>query len=130
MCLSGDLGAGKTCLARGIAKALGVDPDTVTSPTFVLAQEYTGRVPVYHLDLYRLTSEASVEEAGLDEYLDSDGVAIVEWPGVFPALERMERLEIRVRMGPEDTFRTLEFAAHGPRYSAFMEEIGLADPCG
>jgi tRNA threonylcarbamoyladenosine biosynthesis protein TsaE len=78
--LTGDLGAGKTALVRGIAMGLGLDDERmVSSPTFVLVQEYEGDVPIYHLDLYRLTApEGELVELGVDEMLE-DGVVLIEW---------------------------------------------------
>jgi len=77
--LTGELGAGKTTLAKAIAEGLGVT-ETVTSPTFVLACEYkTGRLPFYHIDLYRLESLGEMDDIGLDEYLYGSGVTVVEW---------------------------------------------------
>jgi len=78
--LTGELGAGKTALVRGIATGLGLDDERmVSSPTFVLVQEYAGDVPIYHLDLYRLTApEGELADLGVDEMLD-DGVVLIEW---------------------------------------------------
>lgn len=77
--LCGDLGAGKTCLVQGIAAGLGVPPERVTSPTFTLvAEHYTGRLPLFHLDLYRLAG-ADVEELGYADYLFGRGVTVIEW---------------------------------------------------
>ena len=78
--LHGVLGAGKTQIVKGLARGLGYTGD-VTSPTFTIVHEYRGgRLPVYHLDLYRLKGEADAIEIGLDEYLPSDGVTVIEWP--------------------------------------------------
>lgn len=123
ICLEGDLGAGKTCLARGIARGLGVDEASVSSPTFVLAQEYRGRVKVYHLDLYRLTSSDEVEEAGLDEYIWGEGVAIIEWPEVYTPLQEHDRLVVKIMYEPAELRRELVFAPHGERYRRLLEEM-------
>jgi tRNA threonylcarbamoyladenosine biosynthesis protein TsaE len=78
--LKGDLGAGKTCLVTGLAQGLGSSFE-VSSPTFTLINEYKGgRLPLYHIDLYRLEEKAQIEGLGLDEYFDGDGVCAVEWP--------------------------------------------------
>ncbi len=78
VCISGPLGAGKTAFVRGLAAGLGCDPDDVSSPTFTIVQEYSGRVRLQHVDLYRL-SPAEVRDLGLDDLLD-DAVMAVEWP--------------------------------------------------
>jgi tRNA threonylcarbamoyladenosine biosynthesis protein TsaE len=77
--LEGVLGAGKTALARGLASGLGVPEEEVRSPTFTLVNPYAGRVPVYHVDLYRIDKTRDLDELGLEEILGADGVAIVEW---------------------------------------------------
>ena len=81
--LHGDLGAGKTTLVRGIAQGLGVDPDLVNSPTFVLIQEYRGRLTLYHVDLYRIEG-AAVDDLGLEELADAGGVVVIEWAERLP----------------------------------------------
>lgn len=77
--LRGALGMGKTVFARGLAAGLGVPAEAVRSPTFALLNSYRGRLPVYHVDLYRIDSEADLDEIGLEEVLGRDGVAVVEW---------------------------------------------------
>jgi len=81
--LSGELGSGKTVFAKGVAAGIGIDPDDVTSPTYTLVNQYTGRLRLYHLDLYRLAgSEDELRELGVDEMCSEDqAVVIIEWPG-------------------------------------------------
>jgi tRNA threonylcarbamoyladenosine biosynthesis protein TsaE len=100
--VSGELGAGKTTLIRGAARALGVS-EPVTSPTFTIGHTYRGRLPVSHLDLYRLADLGQEDPALLDDYLTPDAVAFIEWPGAAePRLERVtRRVEIRHAGGDE-----------------------------
>jgi tRNA threonylcarbamoyladenosine biosynthesis protein TsaE len=94
--VSGDLGAGKTTLIRGACRALGVE-GPVTSPTFTIGQRYSGRVPVSHLDLYRLGGLEGEDPALLDDYLDPASVAFLEWPAVAePELAGRRVLEVRL----------------------------------
>jgi len=94
--ISGDVGAGKTTLIRGACRALGIE-EPVTSPTFTIGQRYGGgRLPVSHLDLYRLQSLEGEDPALLDDYLGSDGVAFVEWPAV--GVERLGRPALEIRL--------------------------------
>lgn len=98
--VSGEVGAGKTTLIRGACRALGVT-DPVTSPTFTIGQRYGGgRVPVSHLDLYRLESLEEEDPALLDDYLGPDGVAFVEWPAA--AAERLGRPALEIRLQHAD----------------------------
>lgn len=96
--LTGELGAGKTTLAKGIVKGLGAaDPDEVSSPTFTLIHEYGDPVRVYHVDLYRLDDPREAEALGLDELFDRGAVVLVEWGEKFPRLWPENRVEIRIR---------------------------------
>jgi tRNA threonylcarbamoyladenosine biosynthesis protein TsaE len=86
LALCGELGAGKTHFVKGVAAGLGTEAE-ITSPTFTLIHEYTGgRLPLYHFDFYRLEDEDEALKIGLDEYLDGDGVCIIEWADKFPGL--------------------------------------------
>ncbi|HEU5251977.1 MAG TPA: tRNA (adenosine(37)-N6)-threonylcarbamoyltransferase complex ATPase subunit type 1 TsaE [Solirubrobacterales bacterium] len=94
--LSGELGTGKTTLVRGACRVLGV-PGPVTSPTFTIGQRYAGgRLPVSHLDLYRLQTLEGEDPALLDDYLRPEGVAFVEWPGAGSGLLEQPALEVRL----------------------------------
>ena len=124
LALVGDLGSGKTHLAKGLAEGLGAAAaHDVVSPTFVLCREYLdGRIPFYHLDAYRLRGAADLEHIGSDEILGGDGLAAVEWadrtPGALPA----DHLEVRFEtVGPES--RRLTFTAHGPASERLLEAI-------
>ena len=78
--LIGDLGTGKTCLTQGIARGVGIASDeVVNSPSYILINEYNGRIPIYHIDLYRLEDSAEIAELGLREYVEGDGICIIEW---------------------------------------------------
>ena len=106
--LRGDLGAGKTTLVKGIAAALGAtDPDGVTSPTFTLVHEYRGRkIRVFHLDLYRLETEADLEGIGIWEMADAgDALILVEWGERFASLVARADAEIAISPGENDTER-------------------------
>ena len=78
--LIGDLGTGKTCLTQGIARGVGVDPNQiVNSPSYTLINEYAGKIPIYHVDLYRLQNHDELLDLGLDEYMEGNGICIIEW---------------------------------------------------
>lgn len=122
LALFGELGAGKTALVRGVAIGLGVPADHVTSPTFVLIHEYCGRLPLIHMDLYRLRSTAEAEGIGLQEYFDGKTVTAIEWADKFPELLSSDRLELRLRHHTPVT-RTIRMIAHGPRACALLAAL-------
>ena len=100
--LAGELGAGKTAFVRGLAEGLGIDPTEVTSPTFTLIQEYAGgRVPLYHVDLYRL-KPVEVDDLGLDDLTMEGGVTAIEWPDRLPRPFE-PALRVRIDHGDHDT---------------------------
>ncbi len=121
LALFGDLGAGKTTLTRGIALGLGLAAD-IHSPTFTLIHEHPGAVPLYHVDLYRLSSEEEIETLGLDEYIYSDGVTIIEWADRMESLLPNDRLDITLRM-VGDTERELTFETESERVRKIIEGL-------
>src|SRR5205823_4562327 len=120
VCLIGPLGAGKTTLAQGIAFGLDVE-DVVNSPTFTLVQEYAGRHPVYHLDVYRLSGPEEATDLAIPEMLSAGGVLLVEWPERITSLLPGDRLEIRLE--PEGDARRLRATAAGPRAGAILAAL-------
>jgi len=113
--LEGELGAGKSELARGVAKGLGVQ-ETVTSPSFTILNVYeSGRMPLYHFDWYRLESSEELYELGMDEYLGGDGIALVEWPERCPDAVPAQYLRIRIGAEGENTRHITEEACGGFR---------------
>ena len=119
--LEGELGAGKTTLTQGVAQGAQAE-GYVHSPTFVLAHRYDGRLPLFHLDLYRTDGGLEVHDLGIEEMLEA-GAVVVEWadraPEIFPA----ERLELRLRFGAAPDERRIEAAAHGERASALARSL-------
>lgn len=112
--LIGELGAGKTTLAKGIAEGLGAArEEEVSSPTFTLIHEYGDPPRVYHVDLYRLDSEREVESLGLDDLFSTDRLILIEWGERFPRLMPLPRTEITItaegRAGIEEDRRTIEW---------------------
>lgn len=121
--LTGQLGAGKTTLAQFIAEGLEVPPEYyVTSPSFSLVHEYPGRIPLYHIDCYRLAGEDDVEESGLMDYIVADGLTVVEWPDRLGSLVPAERLDMEIRLAGDDV-RVVVITWHGKRWLERMEDV-------
>ncbi len=117
--LSGDLGAGKTTLTQAIGRGLQVPEDYyITSPTFSLIHEYPGRLPMYHLDLYRLSHIEEIEELGLEEIMYGEGVTIIEWPDRLAEVMPVDYLDIALTLLDENS-RLATITAHG----TFKEKI-------
>lgn len=120
--LEGDLGAGKTVFAQGAALGLGFD-GYVSSPTFVIVNEYAGRLPIYHVDLYRVSSEDELVDLGYREMFYGDGVALVEWADRVPGLLPDERIDIAMRITGE-TSREIEITGRGERLGGLVAGLG------
>ena len=106
--LIGDLGVGKTCLTQGIARGAGVCQDEiVNSPSYILINEYAGKIPIYHIDLYRLERVEDIIALGLEEYLEGDGICVIEWADRMDALLPESHIQVRIT-GEDESTRTIE----------------------
>ena len=122
LCLSGDLGAGKTLLSRGIATSLGVEPEAVTSPTFAIMNVYEGReLEVRHFDLYRLNRPEELEDIGFAEYAGGEGVTLIEWAELFS--EQLPEEYLQVELLHEGAGRRAVLTAQGERYERLLKEV-------
>jgi tRNA threonylcarbamoyladenosine biosynthesis protein TsaE len=122
VCLYGDLGAGKTSFSYGIALGLEVKEQYITSPTFTFVNEYKGRVPFYHIDLYRLKDPEELESIGFEEYIDSDGVTVIEWAERAEDDLPEERLSVYLNYIDEHS-REIGFFAEGARYEKLLHDV-------
>lgn len=95
VCLTGDLGTGKTAFAGGIAKSLGIS-EYITSPTFTIINEYEGRLPLYHFDVYRIGDAGEMTDIGFDDYIGGDGVAVIEWAELIEDILPKDRVDVRI----------------------------------
>jgi tRNA threonylcarbamoyladenosine biosynthesis protein TsaE len=120
--LSGELGAGKTTLVRGLAQGMGFDSEEVVSPSFTLVNEYEGPLPLFHIDLYRLGDERELSEIGYEEYIGEAGVAVIEWADRVPRALPNESLWITLRYRDAEC-REIVMRAHGDRYEKMIEEL-------
>jgi tRNA threonylcarbamoyladenosine biosynthesis protein TsaE len=117
--LSGNLGVGKTTFTKGLAMGLDIK-QAVTSPTFTIIKEYSGKIPLYHIDAYRL--EHSDEDIGFDEYFYGKGITVVEWASFIEAFLPIERLAIEIKP-LKDSTRQLVFTAIGEHYEILLENL-------
>ena len=117
--MQGDLGAGKTTLTQGIAKGLGITRN-VTSPTFNIQKIYHGRLDLYHIDAYRL--ERLHQDLGFEEFMEEEGLTVIEWSQYIPDLIPEENLSISIHL-LEDEKREFTFVANGAQYESLLEEL-------
>ncbi len=130
LALEGELGTGKTHLIKGLAEGAGVGRSVyVTSPSFTLIHEYQGRIPFYHIDLYRLREEREAEELGLEELFQSGGIVAIEWADRIPSLLPNELLRIQIQYTGRKT-RSIELFATGKRYEALLKKFGMRNSEG
>jgi tRNA threonylcarbamoyladenosine biosynthesis protein TsaE len=122
--LAGELGAGKTVFARGVARALGVT-EPVVSPSFTIVREYDGRVPLVHVDVYRLDTYQELHDLGFEEVVRDDAVTLVEWGDVIDGLLPGDRLDVRMAPGAGDDERVVEIEGHGRSWRARAAELAV-----
>jgi len=121
--LVGELGSGKTQFIKGMATGVGVGkPTYISSPSFTLINEYPGRIPFYHIDLFRLEWEKEAEELGLEDYFQGEGITAIEWADKIPALLPKEILLIRIAYTGKN-IRSIEIIAKGKRYLNLIDQI-------
>lgn len=121
--LIGELGSGKTVFVGGLARGLGVDPAAhVSSPTFTIMHRYLGRLPLYHIDLYRIDTPQAFATLGLDDYLEGDGVAAIEWAEHGWGMLPNEQLIVRLRQTGLEA-RAIELVPVGDRYRKLVREL-------
>jgi len=123
--MTGELGAGKTCFTQGLLNGLG-SVEYVRSPTFVLLMEYKGRIPLYHTDLYRISEIAELESIGIEEYLNSDGICVVEWADRFQSIFQLDHLAIKIdwdKSGPSSNTRRINLTSKGSRHTKLIDDV-------
>jgi len=119
--LTGELGTGKTCFVKGLARGLGIAGKVVVSPTFIIIREYRGRIPLYHIDLYRIGSVEDMRDIGMEEAIYGQGVTAIEWADRIADVLPDERIDVKIEYVDEMT-RTIEMRAHGPHHSKALRE--------
>lgn len=123
VCLTGDLGTGKTHITKGIASGLGVT-EHITSPTFTIVNEYdTGRLKLYHFDVYRVSDPDEIYAIGFDDYIFSDGVSVIEWANYIEEILPKDFLHIYVEkdLSKSENFRNIIITPYGERYNYIKE---------
>lgn len=124
VCLNGDLGAGKTTLSKSIGLGLGVE-DYITSPTFNLINEYSGRLTMYHFDVYRLENVDDLYDLGFDEYFYGQGVCIIEWAEKIESLIPEEKILVEMGNGDNIDERIIKIHGKGPAYDELIKELDI-----
>ena len=119
--LIGELGAGKTCFVQGLARGLGVE-ENISSPSFVLLRQYNGRLPLYHVDLYRLEKLPEIADLGLDDYFYSEGVSVIEWANRALELLPAEHLLIELKIVSARQ-RRIALTPEGVRYTELVTQL-------
>ena len=122
LCLNGELGAGKTTMTKSIGLGLGVE-DYITSPTFALINEYEGKCPIYHFDVYRLEEVEDLFDLGFDDYFFGNGICIIEWAEKIEKLLPEDRLVLIISKGEKEDERVVELDGFGKSYERIVKEL-------
>lgn len=123
LALTGDLGAGKTLLTRGIALGMGIPADHINSPTFTLIQAYDGLIPIIHVDLYRLEDPGAIAQLGLEDYFTAKNIVIIEWADRFIRVLPPDYLDIHLEHGNTETTRDMTLRSTGARSLAIVSAL-------
>lgn len=121
ICLTGDLGAGKTTITKSIAKGMEID-EYITSPTFTIVHEYEGREKLFHFDVYRVGSVEEMEDIGYEEYFYSEGVCVIEWANLIEEIIPKKHLWIHIKYG-EDSNRIMNITSTDKHFDKIVEEL-------
>lgn len=126
VCLSGDLGTGKTAFTNGIACALGID-DYITSPTFTIVNEYKTEVPLYHFDVYRIADPDEMYDIGFEEYLYGDGVVVIEWAELIKDILPKQFIWVKIRknLNLDVNVREIDIEFTGEKYKDYVKKLKL-----
>ena len=114
VCLNGDLGAGKTAFTAGLAKGLGI-ADYISSPTFTILNCYSGKIPLYHFDVYRISESDEMFDIGFDEYLTGNGVSVIEWANIIEDILPYDRYEVEItkNLDVHENYREISIEKRG-----------------
>ncbi|HOA55040.1 MAG: tRNA (adenosine(37)-N6)-threonylcarbamoyltransferase complex ATPase subunit type 1 TsaE [Bacillota bacterium] len=131
VCLIGDLGSGKTAFTGGLAKGLGIS-GYITSPTFTIVNEYEGRLPLYHFDVYRISDVDEMPDTGYYEYIDGDGVTVIEWADLIKEILPSERIEVHIEKNDQvrSDSRTITIRFIGERTAEYERRLAGESTCG
>lgn len=126
VCLTGELGVGKTAFVKGLAKGLGIE-EQITSPTFTIVNEYNGKFTLYHFDVYRVHDIDELFEIGFDEYIFGDGITVIEWAELISPILPEQKLCIEIRRNEEkdENFREIILKPNGNKYKQLIKQLKL-----
>ncbi|HOQ07115.1 MAG TPA: tRNA (adenosine(37)-N6)-threonylcarbamoyltransferase complex ATPase subunit type 1 TsaE [Clostridiales bacterium] len=131
VCLFGDLGTGKTAFTSGLARGLGIS-GYITSPTFTIVNEYEGRLPLYHFDVYRIGDADEMLDTGYYEYVGGDGVTVIEWADIIRDILPSERIEVYIEKNEHESpdSRTITIRFIGDRVAGYERRLAGESACG